>query len=594
MSDDDLTLLRIRLRGETDVFALRHSGRSVAAAVGFDGSNQTRVATALSEVGRVLLAEPQAATGVFRAPVIRDGVAMLEIRLSFTGPAVPDDLTHPPGPAGLAGAARLVDDLQVERHQDEVVVTLLKRLPAVRGALNHAAVRAELASLRPTSPTDELSRQNQELVAALEEAERSRDAQMRMNAELEETNRGVMALYGELTEELEHTNQGVVALYAELEDRSQRLRDANEAKTRFLRHVNHELRAPVNSILGLIRVMTAVAEPPLGEEQQHQIELMRHSASDLLRMVNDLLDLAKAEATHTQPAWEDVDLRMLLGQLRAALTPLLTRTEVVLEIADLDPPPALVSDPMLVAHVLRNLLTNALKYTLSGAVTLEVRAGDDTLAFVVADTGIGIAPEHQDRVFEEFYQVPGPVQAQVGGTGLGLPLVRRLVTALGGTLTLHSEPGVGTTVTVELPREPHPSVAVEAPGDPMRIVIVDDDPTFRRVLRSALEAVQEGPEGDERPISEIAEVADPREALAVIRRLRPHVIFLDLRMPEVSGEEVLAELHDDPLVADIPVIVVTSETSWSGPVDPRVVTLSKTGLEAEAVRSALRETQGQG
>ena len=246
---DDRTVLRVHLRGDADVFALRHSGRAVAAAVGLDGSHQTRVATALSEVGRVLLAEPVSAVSVFRAPVIRDGVPVLEIELSYPGRPVPVDLTSWPGPHGLAGAARLLDGITIRHDAGQVRVTLVKRLPAARARLESAAVRAELAALRPTSPADELWRQNQDLLTALEEAERSRDAQMRMNDELEETNRGVMALYGELTQELEHTNQGVVALYAELEDRSQQLREANEAKTRFLRHVTHELRAPVTASL---------------------------------------------------------------------------------------------------------------------------------------------------------------------------------------------------------------------------------------------------------------------------------------------------------------------------------------------------------
>ncbi|TQS40037.1 ATP-binding protein [Cryptosporangium phraense] len=567
----DGTVLRVHLRGEADVFALRHSARSVAAAVGLDGSDQTRVATALSEVGRVLLAFPTAVTAVFEVTQV------LEIRLAGPGPT---DVRDRPG---LAAAARLVDDLDVSQQGDQVLITLRKKLPPGR-VVDVPRVRAELAALRPTTPADELWRQNQDLLTALEEAEQSRDAQIRMNAELEETNRGVMALYGELTEELEHTNQGVVALYAELEDRSQRLREANDAKTRFLRHVNHELRAPVNSILGLIRVMTDLADPPFSDEQQHQIELMRRSAADLLRMVNDLLDLAKAEATRIQPSWEDVDLRVLLGQLRAALAPAHARADVALVVADPDPPPALVSDGMLLTQVLRNLLTNALKYTVAGSVRLDLSVAGDSLTFVVADTGIGIPADQQERVFEEFYQVPGTLQAQVGGTGLGLPLVRRLVAALGGELALRSEPGTGTTVTVVVPREPAPSGPVTAGSDPMRVVLVDDDPTFRRMLRTALDSTP-GP-------LEVAEVADAREALPVIQRIRPHLIFLDLRMPEMSGEEILAALRADSALATVPVVVVTSETDWTGGSDPYVALLPKADLDEATVAEAMRSAQG--
>ncbi|MFG1922877.1 ATP-binding protein [Cryptosporangium sp. NPDC048952] len=575
MTDD--VVLRVHLRGEADVFALRHSGRSVAAAVGLDASDQTRVATALSEVGRVLLAEPAAVTTLFRATP-----RALNIELSGVTHRTLADVRERPGPDGLAGAARLVDDLRVVQDATLVTITLVKTL---RTPPNPAKVRAELAALRPTTPADELWRQNQDLLTALDEAERSRDAQIRMNEELEETNRGVLALYNELTEELEHTNQGVVALYAELEDRSQLLREANDAKTRFLRHVNHELRAPVNSILGLVRVMTSVADPPFSAEQEHQIELVGRSAADLLRMVNDLLDLAKAEATRIQPSWEPVDLRVLLGQLRAALAPAHSRPDVTLAVADPDPPPSMVSDPLLLTQVLRNLTTNALKYTVRGDVRLDVRTDADTITFVVTDTGIGIAADQQERIFEEFYQVPGALQAQVGGTGLGLALVRRLVTALGGELDLRSAPDDGTTVTVVLPREPQRPTDEVPPASegPTRIVVVDDDPTFRRVLRSALDAL----DGDDR---EIAEVADAREALPVIARVRPHVVFLDLRMPGVSGEEILAGLRADPALATTPVVVVTSEPSWAPSDDPYVTVLSKTSLDVDAVAEAVRRS----
>ncbi|EXG82966.1 ATP-binding protein [Cryptosporangium arvum] len=573
MNDD--VVLRVHLRGEADVFALRHSGRAVAAAVGLDASDQTRVATALSEIGRVLLAAPTAVTALFRV-----ALRALRVELSGVTDRTLTGVRERPGPDGLAGAARLVDDLRVVQDADHVTITLVK---TVRTPIDPALVRAELAALRPTTPADELWRQNQELLAALDEAERSRDSQIRMNEELEETNRGVLALYNELTEELEHTNQGVVALYAELEDRSQRLREANDAKTRFLRHVNHELRAPVNSILGLVRVMTTVADPPFSAEQEHQIELVGHSAADLLRMVNDLLDLAKAEATRIQPAWEPVDLRVLLGQLRAALGPANARADVTLAVADPDPPPDLVSDGLLLTQVLRNLMTNALKYTVRGEVRLDVRAEAGTITFVVTDTGIGIEADQHERIFEEFYQVPGALQAQVGGTGLGLALVRRLVAALGGELDLRSAPGEGTTVTVVLPREPQrPADEIAAPASgPIRIVVVDDDPTFRRVLRSALDAVDD----DDR---EIAEVADAREALPLIRRVRPHVVFLDLRMPGVSGEEILAGLRAEEALAATPVVVVTSETSWTPVDDPHLTVLSKTSLDVAAVADAVR------
>ena len=176
--------------------------------------------------------------------------------------------------------------------------------------------------------------QNQQLIAALDEVRAQRDDLARLNAELEETNRGVMALYHQLSDELEETNRGVVALYAELDERSAQLRAASEAKTRFLANVSHELRAPVTAIIGLGRLLTDSSSDPLTEEQSRQVELIRGSAADLLALVNDLLDLAKAEAGRLEPNWSDVDLKAVFGQLRGTLRPLVTRPDVELVVEE--------------------------------------------------------------------------------------------------------------------------------------------------------------------------------------------------------------------------------------------------------------------
>jgi signal transduction histidine kinase len=307
-------------------------------------------------------------------------------------------------------------------------------------------IRAGLARHVPGSPLDELNVQNQQLIAALDEVRAQRDDLARLNAELEETNRGVMALYHQLSEELEETNRGVVALYAELDEKSVQLRAASEAKSRFLANVSHELRAPVTAVIGLSRLLADASSDPLTEEQRRQVDLIGGSAGDLLTLVNDLLDLAKAEAGRIEPAWSEVDLRVVFGQLRGTLRPLATRPEVDLVIEE--PQVASVrTDEVLLTRVLRNLLTNAIKVTVEGSVRLTVRPVGGDAEFAVADTGTGIPPELHGRIFEEFYQVPG----SRGGTGLGLPYARRLAGILGGALWVESAPGVGSTFTVRLP-----------------------------------------------------------------------------------------------------------------------------------------------
>jgi signal transduction histidine kinase len=281
---------------------------------------------------------------------------------------------------------------------------------------------------------------------------------LRLNAELEETNRGVMALYGQLSQELEETNRGVVALYAELDQRSAQLREASEAKSRFLANASHELRAPVASIVGLARLLADAGSHPLTDEQAEQVDLIGSSAADLLQMVNGLLDLAKAESGRLEANWEPVRLADVFGQLRGTLRGLAVRPEVELVVEEPAGVPELVTDPVLLTQILRNLVTNGLKFTERGEVRLAARPTEDgdRVELRVTDTGVGIAPDQQRRVFEEFYQVPGiaPVLDGTRGTGLGLPYARRLAVLLGGDLAVRSQPGRGSTFLVDLPLRP--------------------------------------------------------------------------------------------------------------------------------------------
>ncbi|MBM2617911.1 sensor histidine kinase [Actinoplanes sp. LDG1-06] len=440
-------LLRLRLRVEQDVFLVRQLGREVAREVGLEQQDQTRLATALSEVSRVFLAGGTDADVTFT--VRADGVTTaLWVSVERSVPGGEEQLR-----AELGQVGRLVDKMEVGQGETGTVVWMARRLPVTAPRLTPERleeIRAGLARHVPGSPLDELNVQNQQLIAALDEVRAQRDELARLNEELEETNRGVMALYNQLSEELEETNRGVVALYAELDEKSEQLAAASEAKSRFLANVSHELRAPVTAVIGLSRLLGDEGSDPLTVEQRRQVDLIRSSASDLLSLVNDLLDLAKAEAGRVEPNWERVDLKAMFGQLRGTLRPLATRPEVDFTIDE----PAVASirsDEVLLARVLRNLLTNALKFTAEGEVRLTVHTVGDDLEFTVSDTGTGIPAELHDRVFEEFYQVPGSRALSGKGTGLGLPYARRLAGILGGALRVDSTPGEGSTFTLRLP-----------------------------------------------------------------------------------------------------------------------------------------------
>ncbi|MDG4795242.1 sensor histidine kinase [Micromonospora sp. WMMD1082] len=438
------------LRVEQDIFVVRQRGREVAAAVGLERQDQVRIATALSEVARDLLRAVGGADVVFAVvagPV--DGRRHLLVDLAPAAP-LPGGRYEPESGA----VARLVDTLGVLTVQGDTVVRMSRRVPATARALTPerlVELRAQLGESALGTVEEELATQNSQLINALDEVRSQRDELARLNEELEQTNRGVMALYQQLTDELEATNRGVVALYAELDEKSAQLRAASESKTRFLANVSHELRAPVTAVIGLARLLADSASDPLTAEQERQVGLIRSSASDLLTLVNELLDLAKAESGRIEPEWAEVDLRAVFGQLRGTLRALPAAGEVGLVVEEPATPATVRSDEVLLAQVLRNLLHNGLKFTSRGEVRLRAERHGDRWRLAVSDTGPGIPPELHDRVFEEFYQAPGP--ARVGGTGLGLPYARRLVTLLGGTLELASEPGRGSTFTVWLPAD---------------------------------------------------------------------------------------------------------------------------------------------
>ena len=361
------TLVKVRLRVEQDIFVVRQLGREVARVVGMESQDQTRFATALSEIARVVLAAGRDIDVAF--VVLRDQVSTLLVEMQHP---VSGDATRLAPQLELVG--RLVDTLEVGDGGNGTVVRISRRLPPGAAPLTSDRmddIRAHLEGHVPGTPFDELAIQNQQLIVALDEVRRQRDDLARLNGELEETNRGVMALYHQLSDELEETNRGVVALYAELDEKSVQLRTASEAKSRFLANVSHELRAPVTAIIGLGRLLADESSDALTHEQVRQVELIRGSATDLLALVNDLLDLAKAEAGRIEPNLTDVDLRAVFGQLRGTLRPLATRPEVDFVVEE-PSVPVIRTDEVLLAQVLRNLLTNALKFTETGSVRLSV------------------------------------------------------------------------------------------------------------------------------------------------------------------------------------------------------------------------------
>lgn len=566
----DAVLLRLDLANESDVFLVRQRGREVAAAVGLAAQDQIRVATALSDLSRDLVNPPTASAAVVFRLADRPPSLLIEI-----GP-VADHTTIEQG-VGWQTSARLMDQV---RH-DEHGLRLVKYLPtgaALPGQDELAGLRIRLGRLGRVSVLDELRAQNQELLRTLENLERNQAELTRMNAELEETNKGVLALYKQLSDELDQTNQGVVALYAELDDKSTQLTEANQAKTRFWSNISHELRTPINSVIGLAQLLAAPGSDELTAEQRRQVDLIHDAGRTLLALVNELLDAAKAESGQLVARLAPVRVDALFAQLRGLLRPLVASDDVELRIEDPDPLPTVLTDEVLLVRILRNLLSNGLKFTRAGEVRLTAQAVGEWLVFEVSDTGIGIPADQQAKVFEEFYQVRNELQVGHSGTGLGLPYSRRLTEILGGDLTLHSEFGVGTRLTLRIP-------LTDAHADALpqldTVLVVDDAADYRRRIATLAADLA----------AQVIEASDGRSALAAVATHRPALILLDLRMPDMDGHEVLAELRRVPATSTVPVVIVTSaDPSSLQPVDdPTVAVLSKTDLSAESLRHAVRQ-----
>lgn len=576
----------IPLKRAEHVYALRQGGRVASQLLGNDDADQVRFATALSELGREALSHGSQTVAEFSMAT----PSLLQI--SFKG--FPREALRPQ--SGLDAARKLLDEVRVVDDGSPTLMVMVTRAAGLRApAVDPAAMRKAVVGVAAAEPLDELRLKNEDLINALGQLRERKDELERLNAELEETNRGVMAMYSQLAGELEETNRGVVALYAELDDKSARLNEANQAKSRFLASVSHELRSPVNSIIGLLGLLTDAQSEPLSGDQSKQLSLVDGSARELLALVNSLLDLAKAESGRLQPEPARFALSDVFSELRGSHRPLL-RDGVTLNV-DAASGISVESDRMLLTQVLRNLITNAVKFTAQGSITVTATLPEPyELSIAVTDTGIGIAPENQERVFEEFFQVRGSLQSRHKGSGLGLPYARRVAEALGGSLTLQSEPGAGSTFTLSLPLHWQPQVAQSTGAvsgeHAVRLataLIIDDDEGFRMALRGLLQGIAE----------RVFEAPGGYSGLEAMRKETPQIVFVDLRMPDLDGAEVLAEMNADPALRSIPAIIITS-TELTAPTRQTLghakALLSKEQVNQEklrdAVASALGETEG--
>jgi len=587
-------ILTVTIKYEHDVVAARRRARQIAALLGFEAQDQSRIATAVSEIARN--AFNYAEGGRVEFQIEGEGPQQtLLIEVKDQGPGIAELESVLQGQyrsdtgmgLGIMGARRLMDVCEISSSRESGTNVLMKKtLPKRAPVMTVERMRTltdQLASERPQSPLEEIQQQNGELLRLLDELRRRQDDLERLNRELEDT------------------NLGVIALYADLDEKASALRRADEMKSRFLSNMSHEFRTPLNSIMALTQLLLNRSDGDLTVEQEKQVSFIRKGAAALLEMVSDLLDLAKIEAGIVEVHPSEFTVENLFGALRGVFRPMLSNKAVNLIFEEVGEIPALNTDEVKVTQILRNLISNALKFTERGKVSVRaaLAAEGDDVTFYVADTGIGIAAADQPRIFEEFTQVENPLQRHSKGTGLGLPLCRSLARLLGGDVAVESELGVGSTFSATIPvryseRERAPRAPakiakgerLETPRSESRLLLIDDDESSRYLIKKMLD----------RSSWLVDEAASGEEGIRMAREARPNLILLDLKMPGLSGFETLSRLKNDPLTSETPVVIVTSRTLTSGECEDLMARvyaiLSKEGLSQEGLLEAIMQATG--
>jgi CheY-like chemotaxis protein/HAMP domain-containing protein len=449
---------------------------------------------------------------------------------------------------------------------------------ALEVARSRGAMRDLLAETRRQA--QRLANQEHELTANNEELRAQQENLTRANEELEEQRRA-----------LEENNVALEESRQREEKKSQALADASAYKSRFLSNMSHELRTPLNSMLLLSNLLSENIEHNLTEKQVDFAKTIHSAGKDLLALINQVLDLAKIEAGKQEIFIEPVPLAQFPERAQRVFAPLAhdKGLELIIEVAP-SLPENILTDRQRVDQILTNLLGNAIKFTAHGSVALRMsrpaasaRFGrpdlipERTVALVVSDTGIGIAPQEQERVFAPFQQIDARTDRRYGGTGLGLSIARELALLLGGELQLTSAPGKGSTFTLYLPEQgpgaqapaeaaalvPLPSVSPpngDAPlarvdddretlkPDEPHLLIIEDDPIFAAQLAEIIHARR----------FKVLIAAEGREGLRLAQAHRPQGIVLDVRLPDIDGWAVMERLGFEPETRRIPVHFVSS------------------------------------
>ncbi|HXH75240.1 MAG TPA: ATP-binding protein [Bacteriovoracaceae bacterium] len=548
------SLLKTDIRNQNDVVRIRKTARDIAQFLGADVQGQTRIATAVSEIARN--AFEYANGGKVEFQVIEENQIKFVIIIKDRGPGIKElnqilegKYVSPQGMGlGIVGAIKLMDKVEIETDASHgTTVTMKKFLPQRQTVLTSSELKIineKIMGSNSGELIEEVQRQNQEILVALADLNEKKEELLKANQELEDTNRSV------------------IALYAELDEKAEVLRLANESKTSFLSDMTHEFRSPLNSILGISQILLMEAREDKAAEREKQVNFILKAARGLSDLVNDLLDIAKIEAGKITVKAGVFKVSEIMGSLRGLMRPIGGNENVELHF-DVEDDLTLKTDEGKLTQILRNLISNALKYTPEGKIVVTAKQAEDGyMLFIVRDTGIGIPLDLQESIFQEFFQVENSHQEANKGTGLGLPLSRKLSLLLGGELSVQSSPGNGSTFKLKVPltydgpdeTDYHlpakkKSGSVHRRGGKLKVLVVDDDESMRYQIKKILDEL-----GVDVRLAE-----DGLAGMKIVKVYIPDLVILDLVMPNKDGMGFISDCMESPATRQIPILLHTSK-----------------------------------
>ncbi|RYZ94607.1 MAG: response regulator, partial [Moraxellaceae bacterium] len=544
-----IRILTVGIKTELDVVGARQRARQIAKLCGFGTQDQVRIATSVSELARNIY--NYAGTGKVHFTIEGETTPqILNIYIVDKGPGIPNlDLILSGGYTsltgmgkGILGAQRLMDRFEIDTGHGTGTEIILQKLFPRDAKLITPKMSSDLVAQLAALPADitmaEVLEQNQELLNALSELKTRQEDLL------------------QLTRELEDTNRGVVALYAELDEKADHLRRADDMKSRFLSNMSHEFRTPLSSIRALSKLLLDRVDGDLSVEQEKQVMFILQGALGLNELVNDLLDLAKIEAGKVDVRPHDFDVTEMFSALRGMLRPLLVSDSLNLNFIEPESSLKMFTDEAKLSQILRNFISNALKFTQAGEITVSVtELPDELIKFSVQDTGLGIAQSDQSLIFEEFSQIESHMQRNVKGTGLGLPLCRNLATILNGSVAVESVLDVGSTFSVTLPRQfcvqensfRDSDLKIPRDENRLQVLVVEDQASVRLLYERFLADTE----------FDVVTAGTIREAEDLWPTVRPAAVILDILLHGESSWPWLMQLKNDPIRRRVPVIVAT-------------------------------------